>query len=122
MTEYTRPFGPKRPWNVPVAGPPRHLESDRYARLLWEDAPASRPANFNLTFVKYTCPVYYAQDLTSEYSVKVSTKWGNLDGTRVPWNPQRQPAPGIDAQVILLDPKTGREHSVVMGSIISPQE
>lgn len=109
MSEYVRPYGPKAPWNVPVAGLPRHPESERYARPLWDHATASRPGNFNLNFTEYTYPVYYTRDAAGEYPVKVSTKWGNLDGKRVPWNPKWQPAPGTDAQVILLDPETGQE-------------
>lgn len=109
MSEYVRPYGPKAPWNVPVAGLPRHPESARYARLLWEEGTSGRPGNFNLNFTEYTYPVYYTRDATGEYPVKVSRKWGNLDGKRVPWNPKWRPAPGTDAQVIVLDPATGRE-------------
>ena len=106
---YTRPYGPRAPWNIPVAGIPRHPESDHYADLLWNKATGSRPGNFNLSFTEYTYPVYYVQDATGEYPVKLRRPWGNLDGARVPWNPAWKPAPGTDAQIILLDPETGRE-------------
>lgn len=106
--EYRRPYGPKAPWNVPVAGLPLHPESDRYARLMWEDAPVSRPGNFNLNFDDYTYPVYCASDATMDVPVEI--KWKTpLDGGTIPWNPAWKANEGIDGQVIVLDPETGRE-------------
>lgn len=105
--EYVRPYGPRAPWNVPVAGLRRDPEADNYRDLLWFHGCASRPGNFNLNFTAYTYPVYYAADATGEYLVE--SRWGNLDGKRIPWNPAWLPAPGTDAQVIVLDPETGRE-------------
>lgn len=104
---YQRPYGALAPWNVPVAGLPRHPDSRWYSDQLWRDAP-SRPGNFNLGFESYTYPVYYVADATGMFPV--STEWeSNLDGRRIPWNPDWQPAPGDDAQVIILDPDRGRE-------------
>lgn len=107
MSQYQRPYGPRAPWNVPVAGLPRHPESDRYRDLLWEDAPSARPGNFNLNFWAYTYPVYYVPDATEEAAVE--SRRGNLNGQKIPWNPTWEPAPGTDAQIVLLDPRTGRE-------------
>ena len=107
--EYVRPYGPRAPWNVPVAGLARHPASGKYRDLLWFHASRSRPGNYNLNFTEYTYPVYYVADATGEYPVEVMTEWGNLDGKRVPWNPAWRPAPGTDAQIILLDPEQGRE-------------
>ncbi|MFB3880740.1 MAG: hypothetical protein ACE149_05725 [Armatimonadota bacterium] len=107
MAEWQRPHGPNAPWNVPVAALPRHAESDRYRDLLWSDAPSGHPGNFNLNFWAYTYPVYFVGEATAE--CQVQSKWGNLDGKTIPWNPAWQPAPGTDAQVIVLDPETGRE-------------
>jgi hypothetical protein len=104
---YVRPYGPNAPWNVPVSGLPRHPESDLYRDRLWNDAPSSRPGNFNLNFWEYTYPVYYVEDATGTYPVE--SRWGNLNGKSIPWNPEWQPAPGTDAQIILLDPAAGRE-------------
>lgn len=105
-SEWRRPFGPNAPWNVRVTGLPRHPDSDRLADLLWSDAPSGRPGNFNLGFEEYTYPVYYAADATGLFPVK--TTWDTpLDGQSMPWNPAWRPAPGTDAQVIVLDPKTG---------------
>lgn len=102
------PYGPNAPWNVPVAGIPPHPESAHYCDLLWNGATADRPGNFNLTFDDYTYPVYEASDATGEFPVR--TKWKtNLDGRTMPWNPEWRPPPGSDAQVIVLDPATGRE-------------
>ena len=106
---YARPYGPKAPWNVPVAGLARHPESGKYRDLLWFHAPASRPGNYNLNFTVYTYPVYYVADATGEY--RVESGWGNLNGKKIPWNPEWLPAPGSDAQIILLDPETGRERN-----------
>ncbi len=106
--QYRRPYGPKAPWNIPVKGLPLHEESDKYARLVYEDAPAGRPGNFNLNFGEYTYPVYYAGDATGEYPVEI--KWKTpLDGARMPWNPEWRANRGTDGQVIVLDPETGRE-------------
>lgn len=106
--EWQRPFGPNAPWNVPVEGLPEHPQSDHYASLLWNDSTAARPGNFNLGFEEYTYPVYNAMDATGLYPV--DTEWDtNIDGTLIPWNPHWRPAPGTDAQVIILDPRTGRE-------------
>jgi len=107
VSDWSRPYGPKAPWNVPVAGLPRHPESDLYRDRLWFDAPSGGPGNFNLSFWAYTYPVYFTTDATTE--CRVESKWGNLDGKTIPWNSGWQPAPGTDAQVIVLDPETGRE-------------
>lgn len=105
--KYVRPFGPNAPWNVPVRSLPRHPESDRLARMLWTKAP-SRPGNFNLGFEQYTYPVYDAADATGEFRIR--TKWkSNLNGQTIPWNPEWRPAPGEDAQVIILDHRRGIE-------------
>lgn len=105
--EYVRPYGPQAPWNVSVKGLPRHPQSDLYRDRLWNDAPSSRPGNFNLNFWAYTYPVYYTSGAAGEYPVQ--SRHGNLNGKTIPWNPDWQPAPGTDGQIILLDPETGRE-------------
>jgi len=104
---YARPYGARAPWNVPVAGLARHPASGKYRDLLWFHASRSRPGNYNLNFTAYTYPVYYVADATGEYPVK--SRWGNLDRKKIPWNPEWLPAPGSDAQIILLDPEQGRE-------------
>ena len=102
-----RPYGKNAPWNVPVANLPRHPNSDEYVRRLWEEA-SERPGNFNTGFDDYTYPVYYKEDATGEFPVV--TKWKtDLNGQRIPWNPNWKAAPGTDAQVIVLDPETGTE-------------
>src|SRR5262249_49597527 len=105
---YVRPFGPRAPWNVPVAGLPRDPRSNFYVALLWNDAPADHPGNFNLSFDSYTYPVYYAHPSTRLYPVDTKRRT-NINGQRVPWDPAWQGAPGSDAQVIILDPESGRE-------------
>lgn len=105
---YSRPYGPRAPWNVPVKELPQHPQSDLYAGRLWEKAPASRAGNFNLTFGGYTYPVYSANDALGEFPVQ--TQWRTpLNGKTIPWNPAWKAAAGSDAQVIVLDPATGRE-------------
>lgn len=102
------PYGPNAPWNIPVAGIPTHPDSAHYCDLLWNGATADRPGNFNLTFDDYTYPVYEAPAATGEFPVR--TRWKtNLDGRTMPWSPEWKPPPGSDAQVIVLDPATGRE-------------
>ncbi len=102
-----RPYGKNAPWNVPVAGLPRHPDSEEYVRRLWEEG-SNRPGNFNLGFDEYTYPVYYKKDATGQFPVV--TKWKtNLTGQMMPWNPKWKAAPGTDAQVIVLDPEKGIE-------------
>ncbi|MFO1055799.1 MAG: hypothetical protein U1E53_02400 [Dongiaceae bacterium] len=105
---YQRPFGPLAPWNVPVAGLPRDPQSGLLSERLWRYAPSERPGNFNLGFDTYTYPVYRVQPDTPLVPVKTRRRT-NIDGRRIPWDPAWQPAPGDDAQVIILDPATGRE-------------
>jgi hypothetical protein len=107
---YVRPFGEKAPWNIPVACLPRHLESNQYARRLWDNALGAhaRPGNFNLTFDGYTYPVYHAVRATPTYPIETSRET-NIDGARIPWDPKWRPAEGTDGQVIILDQESGRE-------------
>lgn len=87
---------------------PRHPDEAHYAGLLWNEATADRPGNFNLTFDDYTYPVFDAAEASGEYPV--ATKWQtNLNGKTMPWNPAWQAPPGTDAQVIVLDHRTGKE-------------
>ena len=105
---YERPFGPYAPWNVAVRELPLHPLSAELATKLWNDAPGSRPGNFNLRFDRYTYPVYCAD--AAEGKFRIVTVWQTLiSGSQIPWNRDWQPAPGSDAQVIILDSDTGRE-------------
>lgn len=102
-----RPYGENAPWNVPVAGLPRHENSNEYVRRLWEEG-SNRPGNFNSFFDEYTYPVYYARDATKLFPVE--TEWQRpLNGQLMPWNADWKAAPGDDAQVIVLDPDNGIE-------------
>ena len=104
---FVRPFGPEAPWNLPVVGLQRHPESDQFVQRLWNEA-SDRPGNFNLTFSGYTYPIYHADQATGMFPVETNSD-SNIDGTMIPWNPAWRPATGSDAQVIILDPETGRE-------------
>jgi hypothetical protein len=104
---YMRPFGPRAPWNIPVAGLPRHPESNSYSQLLW-NAASDRPGNINLSFDQYTYPVYSADQATGLFPVSTGYTT-NINKTQIPWNPAWQAATGSDGQVIVLDSATGRE-------------
>lgn len=105
-----RPYGPRAPWNIPVAGLPRHKESSRYATYLWNDTSTSRQdRNFNLNFDEYTYPVYNAEEATTEFRVQSRNGWGNLNNKTIPFNPAWSANKGTDGQIIILDPATGRE-------------
>jgi hypothetical protein len=101
-----RPYGPKAPWNVPVAGLPLHPQSSTYAAYLWSDFAGALP-EFN--FRKYTFAVYDATKATAMYTITDRNGWGNLNGKTVPYNPTWQPNAGTDAQVIILDSVPGKE-------------
>lgn len=112
--DYVRPFGANAPWNKPVAGLPRHPQSAVLSDRLWKYSPA-REGNFNLSFSGYTYPVYLATDAQGSYTVQASM--GNLNGTKIPWNPNWKPATGSDGQVIILDPASGREWNLWQVSV-----
>lgn len=101
-----RPYGPKAPWNIPVANLPLHPESKKYADFLWADFAGKIP---ELNFRKYTFPVYDATKATDMYVIKDKNNWGNLNGKMVPYNPAWLPNAGTDAQAIILDAATGKE-------------
>ncbi len=103
-----RPFGPRAPWNVPVARLSQHTESDLFVDRLWREAPSNLPGNFNLGFDEYTYPVYFTRDATGLFPVMLENG-EELSGEKIPWNPAWRPAAGDDAQIILLDPEKGIE-------------
>jgi hypothetical protein len=111
---FKRPYGPRAPWNVPIAGLRRHPESDHYAQLLWQERLWEEAAerhdhlSFKLSFEEFTYPVYDVRDATGQFPVECSATC-NMDGENMPWNPDWQPASGSDAQVIVLDYQAGRE-------------
>jgi hypothetical protein len=102
-----RPYGPKAPWNIPIANLPLHPESKKYADFLWADFGAGNIPELN--FRKYTFAVYDATKATDMYVVKDRNNWGNLNGKMVPFNPAWLPNAGTDAQAIILDAATGKE-------------
>ena len=118
-SSYVRPFGADAPWNVPVANLPKHPQSDLYASRLYNNSTAARPGNFNSSFIDYTYPVFYTEDATTTYTVRggYSTTNGSINGSSIPWNPAWSAAPGTDAQIILLDAKTGKEWDLWQVSI-----
>ncbi len=105
---HVRPYGARAPWNIIATDLPTRADSDDLASLLWNDSTADKPGNFNLTFDKHTYPVHYVGEATGVYPVTILND-SPLDGQSMPWNPMWSPATGSDAQVIVLDPSTGRE-------------
>ncbi|GKY88156.1 calcium-binding protein [Sinisalibacter aestuarii] len=109
-SEYIRPFGPNAPWNIPISKLEIDPDSDHLAKLLWNDSFTDRPErNFNINNTSYTYPVYEVTEDTKYYKVKDLNGWGNLGGEYIPFDPSWKAAPGSDAQIIILDPATGRE-------------
>lgn len=104
---YVRPFGDNAPWNVPVSELRRHRNSSELVHRLWFEGPA-RPGNFNLNFDEYTYPVYEAADASGLFEVRTQLR-RPLNGHKIPWNPLWKPAPGTDAQAIVIDKKAGVE-------------
>ena len=102
--QYVPPFGPNAPWNVPVKNLPRHPQSATYASRLWS---GSSNGNINQSMTSWTYPVYYADEATGNYTVHGGN--ATINGKQMPWNPAWSAAGGSDAQVIVLDPATGRE-------------
>jgi Predicted solute binding protein len=101
-----RMYGPKAPWNVPVAGLPLHAESAKYAEYMFNDFGGTMP---EMNFRKYTYPVYDASKATDSYVVKDTNNWGNLNGKTIPFNPAWKQNAGTDAQIIIVDPVSGKE-------------
>jgi hypothetical protein len=106
---YERPFGPRAPWNIPVARLARHPNPQLYVPKLWRDAPSERPGNFNLSFDEYTYPVYSARHATETAVIRFADEDNPVPRLEVPWNPAWKPAAGKDAQMIILDPDKGIE-------------
>lgn len=113
-SEYVTPYGVNAPWNIPVKDLPRHPQSSTYAGRFWNYS-ADRAGNFDLRFVNYTYPVYYVEDATT--TLTVSGGNSTINGKQIPWNPDWSAAGGSDAQVIILDPATGREWNLWQASI-----
>lgn len=108
--DYVRPFGPNAPWNIPISRLDVDPNSDYLANLLWNDSFTDRPdRNFNINNTSYTYPVYEVTADTPYFLVHDENGYGNLDGEYIPFDPGWMPAPGDDAQIIILDPLTGRE-------------
>jgi hypothetical protein len=108
--DYIRPFGPNAPWNIPVADLPLAENSEELASKLWNDSYTDRELrNFNINNTSYTYPVYEVTEDTPYFPVVDKNGWGNLGGKEIPFDPSWKPAPGSDAQIIILDPATGRE-------------
>jgi hypothetical protein len=107
---YVRPFGPNAPWNIAVADLPLAENSEELASQLWNDSYTDRELrNFNINNTSYTYPVYEVTEDTPYFPVVDKNGWGNLGGKEIPFDPSWKPAPGSDAQIIILDPATGRE-------------
>ncbi len=107
---YIRPYGPNAPWNIPVANLAHASNEDSLTLQLWNNSRTERPnRDFNIFNPEYTYPVYEVTDNTPYYPVNDINNWGNLDGEWIPFDPSWEPAPGSDAQMIILDPDTGRE-------------
>jgi hypothetical protein len=95
---------------------PPHPDSARLAAKVWNSRP-DQPGKLDLTFAQWTYPVYETSQATALYTVKCRhPDWGNLHRKQLPWNPAWKPShsfwtgdAGIDSQVIVLDPATGRE-------------
>ncbi|WP_162798560.1 calcium-binding protein [Sulfitobacter sp. SK012] len=117
VIDYTRPFGPNAPWNISVENLSIDENSDDLASLLWNDSSTDRPLrNFNINNVEYTYPVYEVTSSTPFFEVVDRNGWGNLGGTEIPFDPSWKAAPGSDAQIIILDPSTGREWDLFQAS------
>lgn len=107
-----RPYGPNAPWNIPTAQVPVHpTRNKELCDLLWNDVFTDRPQrNFNINYDAFTYPVYEVKPGMRSYPVvSANPSWGNLHGKTIPFDPSWKPAPGSDAQIIILDPPTGRE-------------
>ena len=108
-----RPYAATSPWNTPVGGAPRHPRSAFHVGAL-TGALSSDPN-------QYTYPVYGVTAATPLQTVTVSGWFSNVtDGgrrlvnqrggtVRLPVPPGAAPAPGSDAQIILVDHATGDE-------------
>jgi len=105
--DYVRPFGPRAPWNVRVEHVRQHPDSRLHVERLFRDQNGLRSTKFQISTDSHTFPVYDARESAGPTPIK--TYWDtNLVG-KVPWNPAWKPSPGIEAQLILLDPENGLE-------------
>jgi hypothetical protein len=104
---YVRPFGPRAPWNIPVANLPVHAESAAMVSRLFRDTGGDRNPSFAITTDSHTHAVYDAKTATGPTAIK--TYWpSNLVG-KIPWNPLWKPPVASDGGIIVLDTELGLE-------------
>lgn len=119
---YTTPYGATAPWNIPIsAGIQTATDSATYSQRLW-DIGSNTPGNFNLRLEDFTFPVYETTTATQTRTVNASA--GNWATGVVAYATAMQPAPGSDAQMIILNPSTGEEWnffaiSSITGTVIN---
>ncbi|HUQ68646.1 MAG TPA: hypothetical protein VM165_03925 [Planctomycetaceae bacterium] len=107
IAEYQRPFGPRAPWNLPVADLPPHELGTGLVTRLFRDAGGDRNQSFAITTDSHTYAVHDAKTATGPTAIK--SYWpSNLVG-KIPWNPLWKSPSGTDGGVIVLDAELGLE-------------
>jgi hypothetical protein len=100
-------------WHTPAADIPADPSRQFLLDLLYDNASATEPGDFNLGFKRYTYPVYIADENTPHYVVESQNPdWGNLHGETMPLDPAWEPSDGTDGQLIVVDPTTERYYDV----------
>lgn len=108
---YLRPYGPRAPWNLPVADLPGHADSQSLVTRLFRDAGGDRNQGFAITTESYTVAVYDAKTANGPTAIK--TYWpSNLVG-RIPWNPLWKSPVGTDGGIVVLDAELGLEWNLM---------
>jgi len=114
------PYSPNALWNKPVSQFSTDPNSVHLVDKLWDSGrPTERVGanNFNVTTYKWSFPVYLSQNATVQAKVfsrdmdpsSAVDRWSPLHNQLVPWNQTWKQSSGVDGQVIVLDPSTGKE-------------
>ncbi len=100
--------GPLAPWNVPVSALSAHADQTALADFMYNQCTNSA-GNFNVSFVDFTFPFYYASEATGSRIVRSTGIASNWNAQTVPFKTGWVQCPGDDAQMVILDETTGIE-------------
>ncbi|MEW5773299.1 MAG: fibronectin type III domain-containing protein [Thermodesulfobacteriota bacterium] len=111
-----RPYAPDSPWNLPIGPSPEYdMNSDVYMEVF------AAKGQMGADPTQYTLPVYEVSESTPLRAVRVTGSFSRVDRegrmvrveknveVRVPIPDNAVQAAGLDAQIVLWNPRTGEE-------------
>jgi len=124
-----RPFSPEVAWNRPVTDFGRSVKYDQYAERFWKyggyggwEDPSLRGLLY-LEMRNYAVPIYDARLATGTkraYFAGFGYPPSPGFSVEVPWNDSWKPAPGNDAQMLIMNPDTGEQWTIWLYMVNNP--